>query len=228
MQLKITRHARKRLQQRGSRTKEVAIVMSYADIEVPARQGCRFLRLSHKAVASLFHRGNVAVQDIRSRSATDGACRSFGSSSHRTQVRSRAALSQHEARSNSVMTDRGDNVIDFPEHRTRTVQEEPVARNAQRQADRFKEAVELRDKLRRKKRVTPSPAATSHDKLNYRHAVNRSSHPPTPSPPPAARSERLRAYRRRVTGRSLRRRREARAACPTEWPIGRAAVCARA
>jgi hypothetical protein len=61
---RITRHARQRLQQRGTRTQELAIVMSYGDIEVPARQGCRFLRLSHKAVAFLLEGGRFAVQDV--------------------------------------------------------------------------------------------------------------------------------------------------------------------
>jgi hypothetical protein len=63
-QPRITRHARQRLQQRGARAKDVAIVMAYGDIEVPARQGCRFLRLSHQAASSLLHGGLFAVQDI--------------------------------------------------------------------------------------------------------------------------------------------------------------------
>ena len=63
-QPKITRHAKQRLQQRGTRTKDVAIVMTYGDIEVPARQGCRFLRLSHKAVASLLQGSGFTVQDV--------------------------------------------------------------------------------------------------------------------------------------------------------------------
>jgi hypothetical protein len=33
---RMTRHARQRLQQRGGRVKELAIVMTYGDIEVPA------------------------------------------------------------------------------------------------------------------------------------------------------------------------------------------------
>ncbi len=61
---KMTRHARQRLQQRGSRTKEVAIVMTYGDIEVPARDGCRFLRLSHRAVASLLQKDGFVIQDV--------------------------------------------------------------------------------------------------------------------------------------------------------------------
>lgn len=61
---KMTRHARQRLQQRGARTKEVAIVMTYGDIEVPAGNHCRFLRLSHRAVTSLLEGNRVSVQDI--------------------------------------------------------------------------------------------------------------------------------------------------------------------
>jgi hypothetical protein len=63
-QPKMTRHARQRLQQRGSRTKEVVIVMAYADIEVPARDGCRFLRLSRGAIAWLLEDGRMPIQDI--------------------------------------------------------------------------------------------------------------------------------------------------------------------
>ena len=39
--LRMTRHACQRLQQRGSRPKDVAIVMTYGDIEVPAPGGLR-------------------------------------------------------------------------------------------------------------------------------------------------------------------------------------------
>src|SRR5262245_41112402 len=60
----MTRHARQRLQQRGARAKDVAIVMTYGDVEVPARQGCRFLRLSRGATASLHNGGRFAVQDV--------------------------------------------------------------------------------------------------------------------------------------------------------------------
>jgi hypothetical protein len=63
-QPKITRHARQRLQQRGARPKEVAIVMSHGDIEVPARDGCRFVRLSHRAAARLLSGSDFAVQDV--------------------------------------------------------------------------------------------------------------------------------------------------------------------
>ena len=63
-QPKMTRHARQRLQQRGSRAKDVAIVMAYGDIEVPARDGCRFLRLSRVAVAWLLEYGRIQIQEI--------------------------------------------------------------------------------------------------------------------------------------------------------------------
>jgi hypothetical protein len=63
-QLKITRHARQRLQQRGSRQKELAIVMTYGDIEIPARDGCRFVRLSHRAIRWLLECERVAVRDV--------------------------------------------------------------------------------------------------------------------------------------------------------------------
>jgi Domain of unknown function (DUF4258) len=62
--LKITNHARQRLQQRGARQKELMIVIAYGDIEVPARDGCRFLRLSRRAVASLLQSGRMAVHDV--------------------------------------------------------------------------------------------------------------------------------------------------------------------
>ncbi len=64
MQFKITRHARQRLQQRGARAKELAIVMAYGDIEVPARDGCRFVRLSHRAVTWILQHERIAVQDV--------------------------------------------------------------------------------------------------------------------------------------------------------------------
>jgi hypothetical protein len=63
-QPRMTRHARQRLQQRGGRAKEVAIVMTYGDIEVPAGNGCRFLRLSRKEAARLLQRDNTAVRDV--------------------------------------------------------------------------------------------------------------------------------------------------------------------
>lgn len=62
--VKLTRHARQRLQQRGARTPEVAIVITHGDIELPARHGCRFLRLSHSTAASLLQAGMFRVQDI--------------------------------------------------------------------------------------------------------------------------------------------------------------------
>jgi hypothetical protein len=63
-QPRMTRHARQRLQQRGGRTKEVAIVMTYADIEVPAKNGCRFLRLSHQEAARLLQQNETAFRDV--------------------------------------------------------------------------------------------------------------------------------------------------------------------
>jgi hypothetical protein len=63
-ELKTTRHAKQRLQQRGARPKELAIVMAYGDIEVQAREGCRFVRLSHRAVAWILEHKRVAVQDV--------------------------------------------------------------------------------------------------------------------------------------------------------------------
>jgi hypothetical protein len=38
--------------------------MAYGDIEVSARHGCRFLRLSHRAAGSLLDRGDFAVQEV--------------------------------------------------------------------------------------------------------------------------------------------------------------------
>jgi hypothetical protein len=64
MQPKMTRHAKQRLQQRGARAKDVAIVMAYGDIEVPAKHGCRFLRLSHSTAASLLRSDRFAVQEV--------------------------------------------------------------------------------------------------------------------------------------------------------------------
>jgi hypothetical protein len=63
-QLRLTRHARQRLQQRGSREKDVAIVMTYGDIEVPARSGGRFLRLSRSEAARLQRQAILAVRDV--------------------------------------------------------------------------------------------------------------------------------------------------------------------
>jgi hypothetical protein len=63
-QPKLTRHARQRLQQRGVRQKEVVIVIAHGDIEVPAGNGCRFLRLSDAAAASLLQAGTYPVQDV--------------------------------------------------------------------------------------------------------------------------------------------------------------------
>jgi hypothetical protein len=63
-QSRMTRHARQRLQQRGSRSKEVAIIMAYADIEVPAKDGCRFLRLSRREAARLLQQNEAPLRDV--------------------------------------------------------------------------------------------------------------------------------------------------------------------
>jgi hypothetical protein len=60
----MTRHAKQRSQQRGASTKGIAIVMAYGDIEVPAQGNCRFVRLSHRAAASLLAGGGFPVQEI--------------------------------------------------------------------------------------------------------------------------------------------------------------------
>jgi hypothetical protein len=61
---KLSRHARQRLQQRGGRRKEVGIVTAYGDIEVPAENGCRFLRLSNRAAALILQGAGYPVQDV--------------------------------------------------------------------------------------------------------------------------------------------------------------------
>lgn len=63
-QLRMTRHARQRLQQRGSRPKDVAIVMTYGDIEVPAREGCRYVQLSHREAARLQREGSLKISEV--------------------------------------------------------------------------------------------------------------------------------------------------------------------
>jgi hypothetical protein len=60
----ITRHARQRLQQRGSRPKDLAIVMAYGDIEIPARDGCRYVRLSHGEAARLQRESRLKVSEV--------------------------------------------------------------------------------------------------------------------------------------------------------------------
>jgi hypothetical protein len=62
--LAMTRHARQRLQQRGAQAKEVEIVATYADIEVPAGDGCRFLRLSEREAAWLLRDGSLPTKDV--------------------------------------------------------------------------------------------------------------------------------------------------------------------
>jgi len=60
----LTRHARKRVQQRGSRPKELAIIMAYGDIEIPARDGCRLVRLSHGEAARLQREGRLKISEV--------------------------------------------------------------------------------------------------------------------------------------------------------------------
>jgi hypothetical protein len=59
----LTRHARQRLQQRGSRERQVAIVLTYGE-EVPAKNGCRFLCLSRKEAALLLRQDVASIRDI--------------------------------------------------------------------------------------------------------------------------------------------------------------------
>jgi hypothetical protein len=60
----ITRHARQRLRQRGARREQLGIVLDYGDIEILARNGCRFVRLSHSAVRSLHEARTLSVQAL--------------------------------------------------------------------------------------------------------------------------------------------------------------------
>jgi uncharacterized protein DUF4258 len=62
-QLRLTRHARQRLQQRGSRAGDVATLLEYGDIEVPARNGCRYVQLSHKEAGRLTQSGVLSTND---------------------------------------------------------------------------------------------------------------------------------------------------------------------
>jgi Domain of unknown function (DUF4258) len=61
--LRLTRHARQRLQQRGSRAEDVAILLEYGDIEVPARNGCRYVQLSHKEAGRLTQSGVLSTNN---------------------------------------------------------------------------------------------------------------------------------------------------------------------
>jgi hypothetical protein len=60
----LTKHAKERLRQRGVRTEVLKIVMAYADVEVPSRAGCRFLRLSNHAASSLLEGEEYTVQAV--------------------------------------------------------------------------------------------------------------------------------------------------------------------
>ena len=64
METRISRHARQRLQQRGTRTRELMLVLVHGDIEIPAQRGCRFLRLSHRAVGELLSANRFTIQDV--------------------------------------------------------------------------------------------------------------------------------------------------------------------
>jgi hypothetical protein len=65
--IEVTKHATSRLRQRGVRAAEVRLVMTYGDIEIPAHNGCRFVRLSHAAVASLYERARSTREIDRAR-----------------------------------------------------------------------------------------------------------------------------------------------------------------
>jgi hypothetical protein len=60
----LTRHAQRRLQQRGSRTGDVAIVVAYGDIEISARNGCRYLQLSNEEAAMLQQRAILTATEV--------------------------------------------------------------------------------------------------------------------------------------------------------------------
>jgi hypothetical protein len=62
--LRMTRHARQRLQQRGSRPKDLDIIMTYGDIHIPAQNGCSYVRLSHQEAARLEREGSLKVSDV--------------------------------------------------------------------------------------------------------------------------------------------------------------------
>lgn len=49
MNLQISRHAERRMQQRGLRRADIAILSSYADIEVTIASGLHAVRISRKA-----------------------------------------------------------------------------------------------------------------------------------------------------------------------------------
>jgi hypothetical protein len=64
LQPRLTHHARQRLQQRGSRVQDVANVVAYGDIEVPARNGCHYLQLSNKEAAVLQQKAILTATDV--------------------------------------------------------------------------------------------------------------------------------------------------------------------
>ncbi|MCA6117325.1 hypothetical protein J6524_20980 [Bradyrhizobium sp. WSM 1738] len=50
-------------QQRGSRAGDVATLLEYRDIEVPARNGCRYVQLSHKEAGRLIQSGLLSTNN---------------------------------------------------------------------------------------------------------------------------------------------------------------------
>lgn len=60
----ITTHARQRLQQRGSRFRELVIVIAHGDIEIPARNGCRYIQLSNREASRLCRDEQLNVSDV--------------------------------------------------------------------------------------------------------------------------------------------------------------------
>jgi hypothetical protein len=64
LQSLFTRHAKQRLRQRGSRAKDVMTVITYGDIEVEARDGCRYVQLSDKEASRLQREGVLGTKDI--------------------------------------------------------------------------------------------------------------------------------------------------------------------
>jgi Domain of unknown function (DUF4258) len=62
--LRMTRHAKQRIQQRGIGTAEISIVIAHGDIEVAAWNDCYFRRLSHANVAALINSCKFRIQDI--------------------------------------------------------------------------------------------------------------------------------------------------------------------
>lgn len=60
----LTAHAKGRLRQRGIRREVLELLIAHADIETPAGDGCRFLRLSSRAARDLLEDENQQVQVV--------------------------------------------------------------------------------------------------------------------------------------------------------------------